>query len=110
MSIETVLAHFGVHRLASARGFVHVITKEADMAELQLLTDAQASQTLAISRSRFHQLVASGEIRRLKLGRAARYRSRDIEEYIDRLASESRQTSSDESEVEKPETPQAAQH
>jgi excisionase family DNA binding protein len=55
-----------------------------------LLTDEEASQALGISRSKFHLLVADGQILRLKLGRSARYRKVDILAFTDRLAAEAR--------------------
>jgi excisionase family DNA binding protein len=55
-----------------------------------LLTDEEASRALGISRSKFHLLVADGQILRLKLGRAARYRKVDILAFTDRLAANAR--------------------
>lgn len=47
-------------------------------AQAPLLRDIEAARMLGISRSKFHTLVAAGEIRRLKLGRCARYRRSDV--------------------------------
>lgn len=54
-------------------------------AQAPLLRDIEAARMLGISRSKFHTLVASGEIRRLKLGRCARYRRSDVEQFIEGL-------------------------
>lgn len=54
--------------------------------ETLLVNDAEASRMLAISRSKFHELVAQGRITRIKLGRAARYRRSDLLAFTERLA------------------------
>jgi excisionase family DNA binding protein len=46
--------------------------------ETLLVNDKEASRLLAISRSKFHTLVAEGRIARIKLGRSARYRRADL--------------------------------
>jgi excisionase family DNA binding protein len=56
--------------------------------ETLLVNDAEASRLLAISRSKFHELVAQGRIRRIKLGRSARYRRADLVAFTKGLAAE----------------------
>lgn len=56
--------------------------------ETLLVNDAEASRLLAISRSKFHMLVAEGRIRRVKLGRSARYRRSDLLAFTERLAAQ----------------------
>lgn len=56
--------------------------------ETLLVNDAEASRLLAISRSKFHELVAQGRIRRIKLGRSARYRRADLLAFAESLAAE----------------------
>ena len=53
-----------------------------------LVNDAEASWSLGISRSKFHELVAQGRIPRLKMGRSARYRPADLLAYIHDLAAQ----------------------
>jgi hypothetical protein len=50
-----------------------------------LVDDDEAGRLPGISRSTFHALVANGLIRRLKLGRSARYRLADLLALTDRL-------------------------
>lgn len=45
----------------------------------------EAADTLAISRSRFYELVAAGEIRVLKEGARTLVRRSELEAYLDRL-------------------------
>jgi excisionase family DNA binding protein len=59
-----------------------------DPVETLLVNDAEASRLLAISRSKFHLLVAQGRIPRIKIGRSARYRWTDLLAYTEELASE----------------------
>ena len=54
--------------------------------ETLLVNDAEASRLLAISRSKFHMLVAQGRIKRVKLGRSARYRRSDLLAFTERLS------------------------
>jgi excisionase family DNA binding protein len=53
-----------------------------------LVRDEEAARLLGISRSKFHLLVADGQIARIKIGRSARYRRADIVAFIERLADE----------------------
>ncbi len=46
---------------------------------------SEAAETLAISRSRFYELVAAGEIRVLKEGSRTLVRSTELEAHLDRL-------------------------
>ncbi|GEM_PF-1131410 len=45
----------------------------------------EAAEVLAISRSRFYELVAAGEIRALKDGARTLIRRSELEDYLDRL-------------------------
>lgn len=54
--------------------------------ETLLVNDTEASRLLSISRSKFHTLVAQGRIKRVKLGRSARYRRADLLAFTDRLS------------------------
>jgi excisionase family DNA binding protein len=56
--------------------------------ETLLVNDREASRLLGISRSKFHELVATGHIPRLKIGRSARYRGADLLAFTERLAAE----------------------
>jgi len=58
--------------------------------ETLLVTDLEASRLLGISRSKFHVLVAEGQILRLKIGRSARYRRADILTFTEALAAHAR--------------------
>lgn len=60
-----------------------------------LVDDDQASRLLGISRSKFHLLVAEGRIRRVKIGRAARYRPADLVKYIEDTAGVENQPGND---------------
>lgn len=59
------------------------------MGDAFLVRDEEAARLLGISRSKFHLLVADGQIARIKIGRSARYRRADIIAFIERLADES---------------------
>ena len=61
--------------------------------ETLLVNDAEACRLLAISRSKFHVLVAEGRITRLKLGRSARYRRSDLLAFTERLADQAEKAS-----------------
>jgi excisionase family DNA binding protein len=67
-----------------------IVTADRRKAPIQplLVNDDEASRLLAVSRSKFHTLVAEGLIPRLKLGRAARYRRADLIALTERLAVE----------------------
>lgn len=51
----------------------------------------EAAETLAISRSRFYELVAAGEILVLKDGTRTLVRSSELEAYLDRLEAAARE-------------------
>lgn len=61
------------------------------MTESILITDREASLLLSVSRSKFHVLVAAGRLRRIKLGRSARYLRSDVEAFAEQLAHEASQ-------------------
>lgn len=47
-----------------------------------LLTITEASQVLAISRSKLYELLNSGNLTSLHIGRSRRIRMKDIEEFV----------------------------
>ena len=47
-----------------------------------LLTIAEASQVLAISRSKFYDLLNSGHLTSVHIGRSRRIRMTDLEEFV----------------------------
>lgn len=51
----------------------------------RLYTLDEAANSLGISRTRLHQLVASGAIRSLKLGRRRMFRPVDLDDYVEGL-------------------------
>ena len=51
----------------------------------------EAADVLAISRSRFYELVAQGQIRILKAGARTLVRRQELERYLDRLEASSSQ-------------------
>lgn len=52
-----------------------------------LLTIEEAADRLRIKRSMLYQLVGTGELKSIKVGRLRRIRVRDLEAFVDRLAS-----------------------
>ncbi|PRW61675.1 helix-turn-helix domain-containing protein [Actinopolyspora mortivallis] len=55
-----------------------------------LLTVEQAAQRLAIGRTRMFQLLRTGEVASVRIGRARRIPTDALESYIDRLTAEQR--------------------
>ncbi|MGH9072877.1 MAG: helix-turn-helix domain-containing protein [Acidimicrobiales bacterium] len=53
----------------------------------RLYTLEEAAASLGISRTRLHQLVATGAIASLKLGRRRMFRPQDLDDYVEGLAS-----------------------
>lgn len=54
----------------------------------ELLTKEQLSKRLNLSVRSIERLVASGELKALKIGRATRFDPRDVEAYLDGLRAE----------------------
>jgi excisionase family DNA binding protein len=48
-----------------------------------LLTTAEACRVLAISRSKLYELLGSGNLPSVRIGRSRRIRMRDLEEFVD---------------------------
>lgn len=57
-----------------------------DDATLRLLRTRDVADRLAISASMAWKLIATGELRAVRLGRAVRVRPSDLEAYIDRAS------------------------
>lgn len=53
-----------------------------------LVTVEQAADHLAVGRSTVYGLIASGEIRHVKIGRSTRIPFSELEEYVERLLEE----------------------
>ena len=53
-----------------------------DAAEVRLLRLEQVAEHLAVSRSMAFKLVATGQLRSIRIGRAVRVRPRDLEAYL----------------------------
>lgn len=53
-----------------------------------LLTIEESADRLRIKRSKLYQLVATGELKSIKVGRLRRILVRDLEAFVERLASE----------------------
>lgn len=47
-------------------------------------------EELAVSKRKIAELVASGELPVVRIGRCVRFRPEDVREYVDRLAAEAR--------------------
>lgn len=50
-----------------------------------LLSTEEAAQRLGIGRTRMYELLRSGEVPSVKLGRSRRVRPEDLNEYVERL-------------------------
>ena len=57
-----------------------------------LVSPEEAASMLSVARSTVYVLMASGELRRVKIGKARRLRIEDIEAFVDRLAGAPRST------------------
>ena len=49
-----------------------------------LLTVRQVAALLGVHRNTIHRLVSSGELRAVRVGRLPRFRSQDIDDYLNR--------------------------
>lgn len=65
------------------RGEVPVALKQDSSPAKLLLTVTEACQILAISRSKFYELLNSGGIPSMRIGRSRRIRIKDIEDFVD---------------------------
>jgi excisionase family DNA binding protein len=54
-----------------------------------LLTTEEAASVLGIGRTRMYQLVRTGKVRSVTLGRSRRIRPEDLETYVEQLAGQS---------------------
>lgn len=52
-----------------------------------LLSAEEAARALGIGRTRMYELLRTGEVSSVKLGRSRRVRPEDLEEYVERLVS-----------------------
>jgi excisionase family DNA binding protein len=50
-----------------------------------LMSAEEAARALGIGRTRMYELLRSGEVASIKLGRSRRIRPEDLEEYVERL-------------------------
>lgn len=55
----------------------------------ELLTLAQVAERMQVSRWIVYQLIWSGELRSVHLGRCHRIRAKDFEDYLERLGGDS---------------------
>lgn len=53
-----------------------------------LWTTEEAARELGIGRTRMYELLRSGEVRSIKLGRSRRIRPEDLAEYVEKLAAD----------------------
>ena len=53
-----------------------------------LMSAEEAARALGIGRTRMFELIRSGEVPSIKLGRSRRIRPEDLEQYVERLATE----------------------
>lgn len=54
-----------------------------------LITTEEAASVLGIGRTRMYELVRSGKVRSVTLGRSRRIRPEDLETYVEQLAEQS---------------------
>ncbi len=60
----------------------------AEEAVEQLLTTEEVMHSLRVSRSKIYLMVATGELRALRMGRKMRFRKRDVQALIEKRATE----------------------
>ena len=56
--------------------------------EKQLYTLPEVQEALSLGRSKVYELMAAGELRPLRVGRAVRFRAQEVEAFVERLQSE----------------------
>lgn len=57
----------------------------------QLYTLPEVQQALSLGRSKVYELMAAGELRPLRVGRAVRFRAQEVESFVERLAEQAEQ-------------------
>jgi excisionase family DNA binding protein len=81
-AIDVVSASRTTARLLRNRGEVPVaVNQESGPAKL-LLTLTEASQVLAISRSKLYELLNAGHLPSVHIGRSRRIRVKDVEDFV----------------------------
>jgi len=53
--------------------------------EKQLYTLPEVQEALSLGRSKVYELMAAGELKPLRVGRAVRFRAQEIETFVERL-------------------------
>jgi excisionase family DNA binding protein len=60
-----------------------IVRGSKDLPVKLLLTTDEACRVLAISRSKLYELLGSGNLPSVRIGRSRRIRMRDLEEFVD---------------------------
>jgi excisionase family DNA binding protein len=81
-AIEVLSANRRSARSLHNRGEVPISEKQEFGPTKLLLTVTEASQVLAISRSKLYELLNSGTLPSVHIGRSRRIRMKDVEEFI----------------------------
>jgi excisionase family DNA binding protein len=56
--------------------------------EKQLYTLPEVQEALSLGRSKIYELIGTGDLKPLRVGRAVRFRAQEIEEFVERLQAE----------------------
>jgi excisionase family DNA binding protein len=81
-AIEVVSANRTTARLLRNRGDVSVAVNQEFSPTKLLLTLTEASEVLAISRSKLYELLNSGLLPSVHIGRSRRIRMKDVEDFV----------------------------
>ena len=87
-AIEVVNANRTTAWSRRNRGEVPVSVNQEFSPTKLLLTVTEASQVLAISRSKLYELLNSGHLPSVHIGRARRIRMKDVEDFVDECGHE----------------------
>lgn len=64
------------------------VAEVPERVEREILSPEELADYLGIARSTAYELLRTGEIRSFKLGRLRRIRRRDVEQFVEKLASD----------------------